>query len=150
MYIAEAGYAYGPKEVGPGRIIRVEDAMMPVTSARTVVVDNLNSPTTDVKVRDGEVYVAHRSALSVVRNGVRQDLITGLPSGDHFTGEIAFDNEWVYVGNGTVTNSGVVGDDNFRYGWAAEYPDLHDVPAVGCDPVGPQLPVPRSTDAEPY
>lgn len=130
MYIAEAGYAYGPKEVGPGRIIRVEDAMMPVTSARTVVVDNLNSPTTDVKVRDGEVYVAHRSALSVVRNGVRQDLITGLPSGDHFTGEIAFDNEWVYVGNGTVTNSGVVGDDNFRYGWAAEYPDLHDVPAV--------------------
>ncbi len=132
LYIAEAGYAYGPKEVGPGRIIRVDDAVMPVTSTRTVVVDNLNSPTTDVKFHDGELYVAHRGALSVIRGGVRQDLLTGLPSGDHYTGEIAFDNEgWVYLGNGTVTNSGVVGDDNFRFGWARANPNLHDVPAQG-------------------
>ena len=130
LYVAEAGYAYGPKEVGPGRIIRIDDAMMPVTSTRTVVADNLNSPTTDVKFHNGELYVAHRGALSVIRSGVRQDLLTGLPSGDHYTGEIAFDDEgWVYLGNGTVTNSGVVGDDNFRFGWAADNPDLHDVPA---------------------
>ena len=130
MHVAEAGYAYGPKEVGPGRVIRIEDSVMPVTSQRTVVVDNLNSPTTDVKFYAGELYLAHRGLLSVIRDGVRQDLITDLPSGDHFTGEIAFDREgWVYLGNGTVTNSGVVGNDNFRYGGASSNPSLHDVPA---------------------
>jgi len=130
IYVAEAGYAYGPKTVGPGRVTRVEDGLMPVTSERTVVIDGLNSPTTDVKVMDDEVYVAHKGMLSVVRGGVREDLITGLPWGDHFTGEIAFDDDgWVYLGNGTVTNSGVVGEDNFRYGWTSSNPGLHDVPA---------------------
>ncbi|MGI6632941.1 MAG: serine hydrolase [Bacillota bacterium] len=123
MYVTEAGYAYGPKEVGPGRIVRIENG------TPTIVADGLNSPATDVKFRDGEMYAAHRGTLSVFRNGSRTDLITDLPSGDHFTGEIAFDDEgWVYVGNGTVTNSGVVADDNFRFGWASENPELHDVP----------------------
>ena len=54
----------------------------------------------------------------MIRDGARVALLTEPPSGDHYTGEIAFDQEgWVYVGNGTVTNSGVVGDDNFRFGW---------------------------------
>lgn len=130
MYIAEAGYAYGPKEVGPGRIIRIDDPRKPIESARTVVATGLSSPTTDVKFLGSDMYVAHRGYLSVLRNGVRQDLISGLPSGDHFTGEIAFGSEgWIYLGNGTVTNAGVVGDDSFRYGWASRNPEWHDVPA---------------------
>lgn len=124
MFVVEAGYAYGPKAVGPGRILRVDG------ESTTVVADDLNSPATDVKFRDGEMYAAHRGTLSVFRDGNRSDLITDLPSGDHFTGEIAFDDAgWVYIGNGTVTNSGVVADDNFRFGWASENPEAHDVPA---------------------
>jgi beta-lactamase class A/glucose/arabinose dehydrogenase len=124
MYIVEAGYAYGPKEVGPGRVIRIDG------DAKTVVQGDLSSPATDVKFNGGDMYVAHRGHLSVVRDGIRQDVISGLPSGDHFTGEIAFDQEgWIYLGNGTVTNSGVVGDDSFQYGWASENPGWHDVPA---------------------
>lgn len=124
MHVLEAGYAYGPKEVGPGRVLRIENG------TPTTVVDGLNSPATDVKFRESEMYVAHRGTLSVIRDGARVDLLTESPSGDHYTGEIAFDQEgWVYVGNGTVTNSGVVGDDNFRFGWVTDNPDLHDVPA---------------------
>ncbi|HHY76333.1 MAG TPA: hypothetical protein GX500_06150 [Firmicutes bacterium] len=123
MYVLEAGYAYGPKEVGPGRVLRVENGT-PET-----VVDGLNSPATDIKFIDGELYIAHKGTLSVMRDGSRVDLLTGLPYGDHFTGEIAFDDEgWIYLGNGTTTNSGVVGDDNFRFGWAAENPALCDIP----------------------
>lgn len=124
MHVLEAGYAYGPKEVGPGKVVRIDNGVP------TIVLDGLNSPATDVKFRDGEMYIAHRGTLSVVRDGGRIDLITGLPSGDHYTGEIAFEAEgWIYLGNGTVTNSGVVGDDNFRFGWASANPGLHDVPA---------------------
>ncbi len=123
MYVTEAGYAYGPKEVGPGRVLQVEPGKS------TVVVDDLNSPATDVKISEDGMFVAHRGYLTAFRGGVRQDLITGLPSGDHFTTEIAFDNDgWVYLGNGTVTNAGVVGEDNFRYGWVNNFPQWHDIP----------------------
>ena len=136
MYVAEAGYPYGAK--GPttgatagaaagaatGRILKA------VGGKTTVVADGLNAPVTDVKFKNGEMYVAHRGFLSVFRDGRRVDLIQNLPWGDHFTGEIAFDKEgWVYLGNGTVTNSGVVGEDNFETGWATQNPTGHDIPA---------------------
>jgi glucose/arabinose dehydrogenase len=36
----------------------------------------------------------------------------------------------IYFGQGTMTNAGVVGPDNFLpFGWLMKYPDLHDVPA---------------------
>ncbi len=129
---------------GYGRVIRVSPDVY------EVVVDGLNSPVTDVKIRGGIMYVAHRGCLSAmeavegastapadtsgpeanVKDSKRTDLLKGLPSGDHFTGEIAFGRDgWIYVGNGTVTNSGVVGEDNFLRGWAASSPENHDVPA---------------------
>jgi beta-lactamase class A/glucose/arabinose dehydrogenase len=109
---------------GRGRIIRV------TPDAHEVVFEDLYSPVTDVKIKDGLMYVAHRGLLSVIKDGGRVDLLKGLPSGDHFTGEITFGpGGWVYVGNGTVTNSGVVGEDNFNREWAATNPGQHDVPA---------------------
>lgn len=127
MYVAESGYpplAGGGNGSG-GRILRVEGG-----GRTTVVAGGLDAPVTDLKFRDGAMYVAHRGTLSVFREGRRADLITGLPWGDHFTGEIAFDREGrIYLGNGTVTNSGVVGEDAFAAGWAARSPGAHDVPA---------------------
>lgn len=150
MYIAEAGYAYGPKQVGPGRVIRIDDPLKPIESTRTVVATGLSSPATDVKIRGEEMYVAHRGYLSVQRDGERRDLVSDLPSGDHFTGEIAFDDEgWIYLGNGTVTNSGVVGDDNFRYGWAAEDPGRHDVPGRDVTLAGNNFSAPDLRTANP-
>ena len=124
LYVAEAGYAYGPKEVEPGRILRITNGH------KEIVYDNLSSPVTDIKVYQGEMYIAHKGFLSVIRDGQRKDLITGLPWGDHFTCSIAFDEQgYIYLGNGTATNAGVVGEDNFRFGWAASFPDQRDIPA---------------------
>lgn len=135
MYVAESGYPYGAKGqapgVGTGRVLRAEGGKT------TVVAGGLNAPVTDVKFKDGEMYVAHRGTLSVFRDGKRVDLIQNLPWGDHSTGEIAFDEEgWVYLGNGTVTNSGVVGEDNFAAGWTARNPGAHDIPARDITLVG--------------
>lgn len=133
MYVAEAvvdgkmsqdsGEA-GKDGASRGRIIRVNP------DAREVFFEDLHSPVTDVKIKDGVLYVAHRGHLSVIKDGERIDLLKGLPSGDHFTGEITFGVDgWVYLGNGTATNAGVVGEDNFQRKWAAAHPGQHDVPA---------------------
>ena len=73
----------------------------------------------------------HQTPSSPVHEGNarRTDLLQGLPFGDHFTGELAFGPDGsLYVGHGTVTNSGVVGEDNFRRGWVSAFPEMHDVP----------------------
>jgi hypothetical protein len=57
-------------------------------------------------------------------------LVDGLPSlGDHHTnGPLIGAGGWLYFGQGTATNSGVVGVDNFKFGWPKRYPDFHDTP----------------------
>ncbi len=59
-----------------------------------------------------------------------QVIVEGLPSyGDHHTnGPVITDDGWIYFGQGTATNSGVVGVDNFEYGWLPRAPAFHDVP----------------------
>jgi glucose/arabinose dehydrogenase len=48
--------------------------------------------------------------------------ITGLPTGDHPTEQLAFNGNWIYWSQGSTTNSGVVGRDN---GGGA---NQHDIP----------------------
>jgi hypothetical protein len=57
-------------------------------------------------------------------------LLSGLPSlGDHHTNGPAIGTDgWLYFGQGTATNSGVVGVDNYRFGWLMRNPGFHDVP----------------------
>jgi len=47
--------------------------------------------------------------------------ITGLPTGDHPTEQLAFKDGWIYWSQGSTTNSGVVGLDN---GGGANQPDI--------------------------
>ena len=58
------------------------------------------------------------SAGGVLSGGLR-DLVTGLPSlGDHHNNQIAAGPDGkIYFGQGVATNSGVVGVDNFVFGW---------------------------------
>src|SRR5258706_3051493 len=44
--------------------------------------------------------------------GQVQPFITGLPTGDHPTEQLAFKDGWLYWSQGSTTNSGVVGRDN--------------------------------------
>lgn len=45
-------------------------------------------------------------------SGHVQPFITGLPTGDHPTEQLAFKDGWIYWSQGSTTNSGVVGRDN--------------------------------------
>ena len=47
--------------------------------------------------------------------------ITGLPTGDHPSEQLAFKGNWIYWTQGSTTNSGVVGRDN---GGGANQPDI--------------------------
>ncbi len=54
--------------------------------------------------------------------GVVTPFISGLPTGDHPTEQLAFKDDWIYWSQGSTTNSGVVGRDN---GGGA---NQHDIP----------------------
>lgn len=47
-----------------------------------------------------------------IHSGNVTPLITGLPTGDHPTEQLAFKDGWIYWSQGSTTNSGVVGRDN--------------------------------------
>jgi glucose/arabinose dehydrogenase len=63
--------------------------------------------------------------------GTIEDIVTGLPGlGDHQTNyPVSGPDGKIYFGQGSATNTGVVGADNFAYEWLPQYPQFHDVPA---------------------
>lgn len=126
VYVAEAGYAYGDL-VAPARVWRITAG-----GELSVVADQLNGPVNDLLWHDGHLYVSHRGKITRVDDdGSLHDLVTGLPSfGDHHNNQLAIGpDDKLYVGQGTATNSGVVGLDNvYPYLWLTFYPDVHDIP----------------------
>ncbi len=125
MYVAEGGFVYGD-DVARARVLR-----FPAQRSAETVADNLNGPVTDLLWHDKRLYISHRGKISVLENGAVRDLVTGLPSlGDHHNNQLAVGPDGkIYFGQGTATNSGVVGLDSFKMGWLAKYPDVSDVPA---------------------
>jgi glucose/arabinose dehydrogenase len=129
MFLAEAGYAYGEIHPQP-RILKVDLQNGNVS----VLVDRLlNGPITDVAFHDGKLYVSHRGVISTVdpNTGLIKNIITDLPSvGDHHNNQIAFGPDGrLYFGQGTATNSGIVGQDNFyAFPWLALAPTFYDIP----------------------
>jgi glucose/arabinose dehydrogenase len=75
---------------------------------------------------------AHDSlgALSrLLPDGTIEDVVTGLRWGDHQPNyPVAGPDGKLYWGNGTATNTAVVGADNFAYEWLRHFPTWHDVP----------------------
>jgi glucose/arabinose dehydrogenase len=136
VYVLEAGYSYG-EDFAPPRILRVEpDGRL----AALVTGDADSGPWTGLSYADGAFYVSEggqlRGAGRVLRvglDGTVTALVDGLPSiGDHHTNRpVVGPDGWVYFGQGTATNSGVVGEDNAKIGWLKRYPHFHDIPA--CD-----------------
>lgn len=128
MYIAESGYSYGGGSPAP-RILRVtkEGQVRAIAEG-----GSLNGPINDLLWYEGHMYVSHRGKISVLdADGGIRDLITGLPSeGDHHNNQMAVGPDGkIYFGQGTATNSGVVGLDNYKMGWLPNHPVFHDIPA---------------------
>lgn len=128
MYVAESGYSYGEFKPIP-RILKLDDK-----GHLSVLVDRgLNGPITDLEFNkhNGLLYASHRGVISAIDGGGHiKDLIVGLPSmGDHQNDQIAFGPDGrLYFGQGTVTNTGVAGEDSYAYGWLKTSPELHDIP----------------------
>lgn len=127
IYVAESGYAYGPKETD-ARVLRVSPA-----GTIHEVAGGFNGPLNGLALRDGKLYLSHRGKITTfdLESEVREDLVTGLPSlGDHQNNDLIFGSDGaLYFGQGTATNAGVVGSDNFVYAWADRYPKFHDFPS---------------------
>ena len=129
-HVLEAGYSYG-EEWTEARLLRIK----PDGSTTTVISGGKNGPWNGVTYHDGFFYIAEGGQLlggkilKVAPDGTKTVLVKDLPSlGDHHTNSPVVKDGHVYFGQGTATNSAVVGVDNAHYGWLYRYPDFHDIP----------------------
>jgi glucose/arabinose dehydrogenase len=130
VYVLESGYVYG-EVFGTARLLRLRGAAAP-----EVIASSDNGPWTGVAFHAGAFYVAEGGVrhggriLRIDPQGKITALVEGLPSfGDHHTNGPAVGRDgYVYFGQGSATNSAVVGEDNADFGWLARHPEFHDVP----------------------
>lgn len=93
-----------------------------------VVAEGFNVPISGINYFNEEIYVSHKSMVTVIHaDGSRQNILSGLPSfGDYSNNQAILGPDGkMYFGQGTATNSGVVGLDNE---WVVNYPFFHDYP----------------------
>ena len=122
LLIAESGF----KNTAKARVLRVK----PDGSVQVVASDGLEGPVTGLAMIGSTLYVSHKARVSIVESGRLRDVVTELPSlGDHHNNNIVVGpDRKIYMGQGTVTNSGVVGVDNYLFGWLKEHPQVHETP----------------------
>ena len=119
---------------GNARVMRLTNDVYEVVAEGFIV------PLLGVNVLNGDIYVSHKGVVSVIKpDGTRQDIITGLPSnGDYGNSKVVFGPDGkLYFGQGSATNSGVVGLDNT---WVFQHPYFHDFPAEDIKLVGQNFP----------
>jgi glucose/arabinose dehydrogenase len=136
IYVAECGHMPGD-DSQPARILKLTGKG---PGDRQVVASNLTPPITDLLWHDGKLYVSHRGKISVVEGSGVRDLVTDLPSmGDHSNNQMAIGPDGkLYFGQGSATNAGVVGLDNFAFGWVKDHPEVAETTAkdiILADPV---------------
>lgn len=137
-YVIESGYAYGEDWQEP-RLLKLG----PRGVLTTIAAGDSNGPWTGLAWHRGEdgsgaFYVAEGGQLRggrilrITPGGGREALVEGLPSfGDHHSNGPAIGPDgMIYFGQGTATNSGVVGLDNHDFGWLERQPVFHDRPCA--------------------
>jgi glucose/arabinose dehydrogenase len=126
MLIAESAYGEG----GEPKVTRIEADGTQTTLAAGEDFGK-EVPVTAVAFNEGQVYVVHAGTVSRVEEGGLTPVLTDLPGrGDHQANQLVFQDGWMYVAVGTMTNSAVVGTDNAVFGWLKqpEKRQLHDIP----------------------
>jgi glucose/arabinose dehydrogenase len=130
VHVVEAGYSYG-EVFGTARLLRLDPG-----GTVHVVATGKNGPWTGVTFHAGNFYVSEGGQveagriLRITPQGEKTVLVEELPGmADHHTnGAVVGPDGWLYFGQGTATNSGVVGPDNAKFGWLRRHPELHDIP----------------------
>lgn len=149
-HVVEAGYAYGER-YAPGRLVRVGAG-----GTRTTVAEGKSQPWNGATWHNGAFYVSQNGypgeIVRITPDGQQTVILGNLPGkGDHHTnGPVIGPDGWLYFGQGSITNSGVVGEDNALFGWLIPRPHMHDIPGIDVvlaglnftsGPVMPPLPV---------
>jgi glucose/arabinose dehydrogenase len=130
LFVVEAGYSYGEVWREP-KLIRISQNKVHDVTAK----GSRNGPWTGVTFYDGNFYVSEGGQaeggkiLRISKNGEIKTLIDNLPStGDHHTNTLLIKDNYIYFGQGTATNSAVVGPDNAEFGWLKRKKEFHDIP----------------------
>src|SRR6185503_2390161 len=120
IYLVESGYSEGERAMRP-RLVEIDRKSGGVL--RTIA-SGEKGPWNGLTVSGGSFFVAENGAdggriVRIERDGSQKVLVDKLPSnGDHHTdGPVVGADGWVYFGQGTATNSGVVGEDSLLLGW---------------------------------
>jgi glucose/arabinose dehydrogenase len=134
VYLVESGYSEGERVMRP-RLVEIDRKGGGVL--RTIA-SGEKGPWNGLAYSGGSFYLAENGGpdggriVRIGRDGTRAVLVDNLPStGDHHTNGPAVGSDgWVYFGQGTATNSGVVGEDSLLLGWLRDHPDTHDIPCA--------------------
>ncbi len=128
IFITEMG-SLSASAYQPGRVIQLRP-----DGSSLVVADRFRGALTGITYVRGSFFVSEHAVPSTVwqvfGDGSMFPVLEDLPGGgDHpISGPLYANSELVYVGVGSMTNSGVVGPDNEW--WLRKHPHLHDIPAV--------------------
>lgn len=138
LYTIETGYSYGEVWREP-KLLRVHAG----GKSETIATGSKNGPWTGLTYLNGNFYVSEGGAadggkiLRITSQGEITTLVEGLPSiGDHHTNMLVIKDNYIYFGQGTATNSAVVGPDNAEFGWLKRKKDFHDIPCGDLTLVG--------------
>lgn len=129
-FVVESGYSYGEVFLAP-KLLKI----LPNGETETVITGQKNGPWNGVTYHEGYFYIAEGGQLEggrilkVSEEGEVEFLVENLPGfGDHHTNGPVVRDGYVYFGQGTATNSAVVGEDNADFGWLKRFPEFHDIP----------------------
>jgi glucose/arabinose dehydrogenase len=130
LFVIESGYAYGGEWEEP-RLLRIEED----GSSTSIAKGSRNGPWNGITYHQGFFYVAEGGhseggkILKISKEGNIATLAEGFPSlGDHHTNGLVVKDGYIYFGQGTATNSSVVGVDNWMMGWLGDNKNFHDIP----------------------
>jgi glucose/arabinose dehydrogenase len=138
LYLTESGYSYGEVFTTP-KLIRIDRE-----GKQTVIAEGENNgPWTSVFYYENYLYVSEGGqlkggkVLKISPSGEVTTLAENLPGrGDHHTNGAVVNDDYIYFGQGTATNSGVVGEDNYQFGWLPRNPEFHDIPCEDIELTG--------------
>lgn len=118
LYIADSGMADGD-----GKVLQYDGKQL------NVLASGFNPPLLGIAFDGDDLFVSHRGCITLIKPDLKKvDILRGLPSwGDFSNSRIAIGTDGcLYFGQGTATNSGVVGADNSN--WVVNHPYFNDLP----------------------
>jgi glucose/arabinose dehydrogenase len=130
LFVIETGYSYGEVWLEPKLLQVLADG-----TRKEIAKGSKNGPWTGLAFHEGNFYVAEGGALDggkilrISPQGEIKSLVEDLPSiGDHHTNNLIVKDNYIYFGQGSATNSAIVGSDNAEFGWLRRQKDFHDIP----------------------